>query len=64
MLQDSDCKAVFYSDDYSDKIKKCTPSMPWLNMKNIQDMIAQGKESIDSGRREYLELMPDKHDLA
>lgn len=67
LLRDSDSVAMFYSNSYSDivkKLQKMEPKVSFYNMKNIPDMLTRGGQLIRDGEREYLDVVVDKDDLA
>lgn len=67
LLNDSECKALFFSDTYADiaeELKKTDLEIAFFKVKDIPNMVASGKELIAGGSREYIDLSVDKDDLA
>lgn len=68
LLKDSECKAIFFSDNYADIIedlqKANLEDITYFNMLDIPKMIDQGKSSIEKGNREYLDVTIEGNDLA
>ena len=67
LLKDSECVAVVYSNTYSDvklSLQEMDMGMDFINMKSIPEMLAKGKELIQSGRSDYLDAKVQKDTLA
>ena len=67
LLRDSDCAAMFYSNNYSDiveKLQKMELGISFYNMKNIPDMLVEGDQLIRDGERNFLDVSVGKDDLA
>lgn len=64
LLQDSECKAVFYSDSYTDEINDISLPIMRLSMAQIPDMIIEGNKLLDAGKGNYLDIIPSEDDLA
>ena len=67
LLRDSDCKVLFYSDTYADiaeELQKAGLDIEFIDMKDIPDMVENGKKLIANGKREYINQVIDKDDLA
>lgn len=68
LLEDSECKAIFYSDTYADIVedlqKTNLEAITYFNMLEIPKMIEKGKSSIEKGNTEYLDVAIEGNDLA
>ena len=67
LLMHSECKAMFYSNTYSDvidKLKEMQVGVAFLNMKDISDMLDQGNQLIQAGNRTYMNVEVRGEDLA
>lgn len=67
LLKDSECKAIFYSDTYSDiaeQLQETGLKIEFFNMNNISDMLIKGNESINKGNTEYINTEVGRNDLA
>lgn len=67
LLKDSECAAIVYSDTYSDIAKSLVnmePEIDFINMKSISEMVEKGKELINSGYCEYIDMEIQEDDLA
>ncbi len=67
LLRDSESKALFYSDTYSDIIENLQEQnldIEFFNMKDIPVMIAKGKQCIENGYTEFVDAEISKDDLA
>lgn len=68
LLDESNCRAMFYSGQYADiaeEIEKMNPgSVGLYNMKDFPQLLAEGKQYIEDGHREYFNVSVEKEDLA
>lgn len=67
LLMDSESNVMVYSDTYADVIECLQSKLPeiiFINMKDIPSLVEKGKELIDSGYTDYLDVVIDKDDLA
>ncbi len=68
LLKDSDSKLLIYSDTYADIIEAIQSQgcsdIVFYNMKDIPNMIAEGKQQIENGDTEYIDVTISKDDLA
>lgn len=68
LLIDSECKAIVYSDTYSDVIseleQKQIPDMSFIKMSELQKRIAEGSKLINNGYTDYINIEINQNDLA
>ncbi len=68
LLIDSECKAMVYSDTYSDIVSELEQmqfsDMSFLKMNELQIYIANGSKLIDNGYTDYFNIEISKNDLA
>ncbi len=68
LLKDSDCKAVFYSNTYSDVVDELKnmglDNITFFNMKSISKLLEEGNNYINGGYTEYTDITVEKDDLA
>lgn len=66
LLTDSNCKLLVYSNDYKDVVENLLSDydIDTINMKDINNLIAEGRSLVDSGNLNYIntDIQPD--DLA
>lgn len=67
LLKDSESDVLIFSDSYSDiatELKKTMADMRFINMKEIDSLVKNGKMLRDNGKCSFLENAPDADDLA
>ena len=68
LLIDSECKAIVYSDTYSDVISELEQmqfsNMFFINMSELPIYIAEGSKLIDNGYTDYINIEICENDLA
>ncbi len=67
LLQDSQCKAIIYSDTYSDvagKLQSMELGLRFINMKQLAELLERGNVLLESGNRQYLDVTISANDLA